>query len=155
MKSLLYVGWKVMHTDFIMTVWAEEWGFAGCLVLLLTLAGIIALGFDACGRSADTATALAGTGIMVLFAAGVLINVGMHLRLAPIVGMPLPLVSYGSNNAIWTLVGLGLVCRAFRDDTALPGAPPGAQGAQEEDTLRGGPPRPSAPPKQLEFDWRW
>ena len=118
MKSLLYVGWKVMHTDFIMSVWAEEFGFAGCLALFLILAGIIALGFEACGRSTETATALAGTGIMVLFAAGVLSSGGMHLRLTPVVGTPMPLVSYGSNSAIWTLVGLGMVCRAFREGTA-------------------------------------
>ncbi len=98
----------VRHTDFIFAVTAEELGFAGVvllfalyLVLFYRLLRIVFLTSDAFGRMIAT-----GTLAMILFQAAV--NIGMNLRLFPVVGLPLPFVSYGPAALLTTMIGIGL-----------------------------------------------
>jgi rod shape determining protein RodA len=96
------------HTDFIFPVIAEEWGFLRtapfvCIYLFLT----IALGLLA-GREKDPFGRLIVGGVLVLIAFQSLLHMAIALRLAPITGLTLPLVSYGGSSLVSTFAGLGL-----------------------------------------------
>ena len=97
------------HTDFIFSVISEEWGFIGSLVLLLLFLFIVLWGVETAHKAKDRFGAFLAVGIssMVLF--HVIVNVGMTLGIMPVVGVPLPLVSYGGTSALTTLVALGLL----------------------------------------------
>lgn len=97
------------HTDFIFSVIGEEFGFAGSLALLcilllilLRVAHVATIAYDAYGRNICI-------GVMAMLAFQILINIGMTVGLAPVAGIPLPLVSYGLSSCWTTFIGLGLV----------------------------------------------
>lgn len=97
------------HTDFIFAVFAEEWGFAGCFVLILCYAALLLRGFDIAATARDPVGRLLALGITTLLAAQTLINLGMVTGLLPIVGIPLPLMSYGGSSMVVSLMALGLL----------------------------------------------
>lgn len=105
------------QTDFIFTLWAEEWGLLGGL-LLLALFGLIML---YCGwisfRCRHVFGKLLAFGLMTNFSLYVLINTAMVMGLLPVVGVPLPLVSYGGTAMLAALGGFGLImaCHMHRD----------------------------------------
>jgi len=94
------------HTDFIFAVFAEMWGFVGCLVLLLCY---VLRGFDIAATAREPVGRLVALGATSLFAAQVLINVGMVTGLLPVVGIPLPLMSYGGSSMVASFMTLGLL----------------------------------------------
>jgi len=97
------------QTDFIFAVLAEEFGFLG-VVLILSLYGLIILrGFHLAGRCRDSFGRLLAGAMMFMFFVYLMVNVGMVSGLLPVVGVPLPLVSYGGTSAATLLAGLGLV----------------------------------------------
>jgi rod shape determining protein RodA len=100
------------ETDFIFTLWAEEWGLLGGVVLLL-LFGVV---FFYCGWIAFRCRHAFGRylvfGLMVNFSLYVFINVAMVMGLIPVVGIPLPLVSYGGTAMLACLAGFGLILSA-------------------------------------------
>lgn len=97
------------HTDFIFSVISEEWGFIGSLLVLLIFLFIILWGIDAANRAKDRFGALLTVGVMSMMSFYVIINVGMTLGIMPVVGVPLPLVSYGGTSALTTMAALGIV----------------------------------------------
>ncbi|HEV8473337.1 MAG TPA: rod shape-determining protein RodA [Methylomirabilota bacterium] len=97
------------HTDFIFAVFAETWGFVGCLVLLTCYALLLLRGFDIAASSREPVGRLVALGVTALFATQVLVNVGMVTGLLPVVGVPLPLMSYGGTSMLVSLTGLGLL----------------------------------------------
>lgn len=97
------------HTDFIFSVIGEEWGFLGGLVLLGLFGLIVWRGLDLVERTGETFTRLLATGIVTLMAFQVVINVGMTIGLVPVVGLPLPLVSYGGSSLMTTVLALLLL----------------------------------------------
>jgi rod shape determining protein RodA len=97
------------HTDFIFSVWAEEWGFLGCLVLLLLLSALIALSFRVARRSRDRFGTLLVVGMTSLILWQALINIGMVIGVLPVVGITLPFVSYGGSSIISLCVAVGLI----------------------------------------------
>ncbi len=105
------------QTDFIFTLWAEEWGLLGGLFLLLLFgliffyAGWIAL------RCRHAYGRILAFGLMVNFSLYVFVNVAMVMGLIPVVGAPLPLVSYGGTAMLAILMGFGLImsCSIHRD----------------------------------------
>jgi len=97
------------HTDFIFAVFAEMWGFVGCLVLLVCYALLLLRGFDIAAAAREPAGRLVALGATALLASQVLINVGMVTGLLPVVGVPLPLMSYGGSSMLVSLVALGLL----------------------------------------------
>lgn len=108
-------------TDFIFANWAEEWGFAGAAVLLglflLFLWRVLAIG----AGSRDIRGALIAAGVSTLFAVHLLIAVGMTIRLMPITGIPLLLISYGGSSLITALAAVGFVLNAgMRRDKSIP-----------------------------------
>ena len=100
------------HTDFIFTMFAEEMGFVGAVVLLvLYLLALIFIAYMALRcRSIFAKLVAAGMGLTLF--AYVFINVAMVTGLVPVVGVPLPLVSYGGTSMLTMIIGLGFVLNA-------------------------------------------
>ena len=97
------------HSDFIFSVLAEEHGFLGVLVALGLYLFIIMRSFDAARVAADRMGMLLVVGITTGFAFQVIYNITMSAGLAPVKGLPLPLISYGGSSIIATLIGFGLI----------------------------------------------
>ena len=97
------------HTDFIFAVFAEMWGFVGCLVLLAAYALVLIRGFDIAAAAREPVGRLLALGVTALLATQVLVNVGMVAGLLPVVGIPLPLMSYGGSSMLVSLMALGLL----------------------------------------------
>ena len=97
------------HSDFIFSVLAEEHGFLGVLVALGLYLFIIMRSFDAARVAADRMGMLLVVGITTGFAFQVIYNITMSAGLAPVKGLPLPLMSYGGSSIIATLIGFGLI----------------------------------------------
>jgi rod shape determining protein RodA len=97
------------HTDFIFAVFAEMWGFVGCLILLACYAIVLMRGFDIAASAREPVGRLVALGATSMLGAQVLINVGMVSGLLPVVGVPLPLMSYGGTSVLCSLMGLGLL----------------------------------------------
>ena len=99
----------VAHNDFIFSVLAEEQGFLGVLVVLGLYLFVILRGFEAARLAKDRLGTYLVVGIMSAFAFQVIYNITMSAGLAPVKGLPLPLMSYGGSSVIATLAGFGLV----------------------------------------------
>jgi rod shape determining protein RodA len=97
------------HTDFIFAVFAEMWGFVGCLVLLFCYVLLLLRGFDIAASAREPVGRLLALGATTMIAAQVLINVGMVTGLLPVVGIPLPMMSYGGSSMVASFMTLGLL----------------------------------------------
>jgi len=97
------------HTDFIFSVFAEQWGFLGVTVLLLLFAGLIYRGMDIARKARDPAGMLVAAGIVGMISFHIFVNLAMTLGLAPVVGVPLPLMSYGGTSLVTTMAALGIL----------------------------------------------
>jgi rod shape determining protein RodA len=97
------------HTDFIFAVFAEMWGFLGCLVLIVAYALLVLRGFEIAAGTRETRGRILALGLTSVFAVQILINIGMVTGLLPIVGIPLPLMSYGGSSMVVSLTALGLL----------------------------------------------
>lgn len=97
------------HTDFVFSVWAEEWGFFGALVVLLLFFVLISKGLKIASLSRDRLGSFISIGIVIVLAWQVCINVGMVSGLLPIVGITLPLFSYGGSSLLSTWICIGLL----------------------------------------------
>ena len=99
---------KVMPTDFIFAVIAEERGFLGSVALLALYAFLLFSLARTAVTAADKFGRLLAVGVMAILFSHVAVNISMTVGLLPITGLPLPLVSYGGSFTISTLLGLGL-----------------------------------------------
>src|SRR5210317_2096001 len=97
------------HTDFAFSVWAEEWGFAGSLFFLAIYFFMILWGLNVCLASRDKFGVLLAFGIVSLIFWQAVINLLMVMGFLPVVGIPLPLFSYGGSSLMTTLIGIGLL----------------------------------------------
>jgi rod shape determining protein RodA len=97
------------HTDFVFSVWAEEWGFLGCFVLLFLLLLLISRGLKISSTSKDKAGAILAMGISAMLFWQTFINIGMVVGIVPVVGVPLPLFSYGGTSVITTTMGIAIL----------------------------------------------
>ncbi|HLC42587.1 MAG TPA: rod shape-determining protein RodA [Methylomirabilota bacterium] len=97
------------HTDFIFAVFAEEWGFLGCLLLIAGYLFLLLRGYEIADQARDPIGRLLALGVTVLLASQVLVNLGMVTGLLPIVGIPLPFFSYGGSSMVISLMALGLL----------------------------------------------
>lgn len=97
------------HTDFIYSVLSEEWGFVGSIVVLITFAFLFKVCFEIAYQARDKFGALITIGVTAYIFWHMFINIGMVIGLLPIVGVPLPLLSYGGSGMLSTMAGLGLV----------------------------------------------
>lgn len=109
------------QTDFIFTLWVEEWGFFGGAFILF-LAGLIFIyGGWIAFRCRHSFGRLLAFGLMVNFSIYVFINIAMVMGLIPVVGVPLALVSYGGTAMLSVMTGFGIMiaCNVYKD-TKLP-----------------------------------
>jgi rod shape determining protein RodA len=97
------------HTDFIFAVFAEMWGFVGCLVLIVAYSLLVLRGFEIAAGTREPRGRVLALGVTAVIAAQTLINLGMVTGLLPVVGIPLPLMSYGGSSMVASLMGLGLL----------------------------------------------
>ncbi len=97
------------HTDFAFSVWAEEWGFAGSLFLLACYFAMMLWGINIADSSRDKFGTLLVIGIISLIFWQAFINLAMVMGLMPVVGMPLPLFSYGGSSLLTTMAGIGIL----------------------------------------------
>jgi rod shape determining protein RodA len=97
------------HTDFIFAVIAEERGFLGASFLIILYVVLLLVGIDAAMSSKDKMGALMAGGIVAMLSLYVFINIGMAAGILPVVGVPLPLVSYGGTSIITTFLAIGLL----------------------------------------------
>lgn len=107
------------HTDFIFATFAEEWGLLGCVVLLVLYYLLIREGFSIASRTHDYFGKLLAVGISLMLAIQVFINIAMNLGLAPVVGIPLPLFSYGGSSVFITFIALGILASINRSRAEL------------------------------------
>jgi rod shape determining protein RodA len=97
------------HTDFIFSVWAEEHGFLGCLLLLGLYFALVTSAVDIAGNARDRFGNFLAVGITGMLFWHVAINIGMVIGLLPVVGVTLPLMSYGGSSVIVIFTGIGLL----------------------------------------------
>jgi rod shape determining protein RodA len=96
-------------TDFIFAVIGEEWGLVGLAVLILLYLLVIARGLYIATQAQDTFTRLVAGSLTLLFAVYMFVNAGMVVGLLPVVGVPLPLVSYGGTSMVTLMAGFGIL----------------------------------------------
>ena len=97
------------HTDFILSVLAEEWGFMGTSLVLLLYLLIIVWAISIGYHSRDLFRQLLSVGVAATIFWPVFVNAGMVMGLLPVVGVPLPLISYGGSSTISFMLGIGLL----------------------------------------------
>jgi len=97
------------HTDFIFAVIGEEFGFAGILALLAIYLFIILRGLVIATRAEDNYGRLLAGGLTLVFFVYVFVNTGMVTGLLPVVGVPLPLISYGGTSMVTLMLGFGFI----------------------------------------------
>lgn len=97
------------HTDFAFSVFAEEWGFIGCLLLIIIYLSLVLWGLNIARRCNDRFGGLLAVGVTAMLFWHIVINMGMVIGLFPVVGVPLPFFSYGGTSMITSMVAIGLL----------------------------------------------
>jgi rod shape determining protein RodA len=97
------------QTDFVFSVFAEEWGFIGGLILIIIFMAIIFWGLKIALQARDLLGTIIAFGITALISWEVFINIGMVLGILPIVGIPLPFLSYGGSAMLSLMAAIGLL----------------------------------------------
>jgi rod shape determining protein RodA len=97
------------HTDFVFSVWAEEWGFTGCLVVLGVFLFWLVQMINVASDARERFGVLVAVGITAMIFWHVAINIGMVIGVLPVVGITLPLWSYGGSSVLAMMASLGLL----------------------------------------------
>ena len=97
------------HTDFIFAAFSEEWGFLGSVFLVFLYLVLILRGLDTASKARDDFGRFLALGITFMFLIYFFVNVGMTLGLMPVVGIPLPFMSYGGTALLSNLISVGLL----------------------------------------------
>jgi rod shape determining protein RodA len=108
-NALGYLPRAVAHNDFIFSVIAEEKGFVGSVTVLTLYAVILFTGLRIAGQARDRLGRLLATGVVTILFSQVFINIGMNIRIMPVTGVPLPLLSYGGSSVLCSLIALGML----------------------------------------------
>ena len=108
-NALGYLPRAVAHNDFIFSVIAEEEGFVGGVIVLALYAVVLFTGLRIAGQARDRLGKLVAVGVVTLIFSHVFINIGMNIRIMPVTGVPLPLLSYGGSSVLCSLIAVGLM----------------------------------------------
>ena len=112
-NALGYLPRSVAHNDFIFSVIAEEKGFVGS-VIVLTLYGVVLFsGIRIAGQARDRLGKIMAVGVVTLLFSHVFINIGMNIRIMPVTGVPLPLLSYGGSSVLGSLIAMGMLQNVY------------------------------------------
>ena len=135
-----------VHTDFVFAIIAEEGGFIGCLTVITLFVFLIWRIFHI-GGQAERANLLFAAyvtyGVGLLIGIQAFVNIGVNMGILPTKGLPLPFLSYGSNNLVVTLVAIGIALRAGYE---------ARQGATPRIAAGSTPPILTAPPSAAQLD---
>jgi rod shape determining protein RodA len=101
------------HNDFIFSVIAEEEGFVGSVLVLTLYSVVLFTGIRTAGQARDRLGKILAVGVVTLLFSHVFINIGMNIRLVPVTGIPLPLLSYGGSSVIGSLIAMGLLQNVY------------------------------------------
>ena len=102
-----------MQTDFIFTMYAEEFGLIGGLFLIALYSSILITGYAIAMRSRNHFGRLVAMGVITTLFLYVFMNIAMVMGIIPVVGVPLPLISYGGTAMMTVLIGFGLVMNVY------------------------------------------
>ena len=112
-NALGYLPRAVAHNDFIFSVIAEETGFVGSVLVLALYGTVLFSGIRIAGQARDRLGRLLAVGVVTLLFSHVFINIGMNIRLMPVTGVPLPLLSYGGSSVLGSLIAIGWLQNVF------------------------------------------
>jgi rod shape determining protein RodA len=101
------------HNDFIFSVIAEEKGFLGSIVVLCLYTVVLFTGIRIAGQARDRLGKLLAVGLVTLLFSHVFVNIGMNIRLMPVTGIPLPLLSYGGSSVLCSLIAAGILQNVY------------------------------------------
>jgi cell division protein FtsW len=104
------------HTDYVFAVIGEELGLVGTLIVLALFLALGYAGFRIAMRSDDKFSRYLAAGITSWFMIQALLNVAVVLRMVPVLGVPLPLLSYGGSALMANLMGLGVLLACARNE---------------------------------------
>ena len=107
--ALGYLPPGASHNDFIFSVIAEEKGFLGSLVVLSLYAVVFLAGIRIASQARDPLGRVLAMGVVALLFSHVFVNIGMNIRLMPVTGIPLPLLSYGGSSVLCSLIAAGIL----------------------------------------------
>jgi rod shape determining protein RodA len=108
-----YLPRAVAHNDFIFSVIAEDEGFVGSVMVLTLYAVVLFTGLRIAGQARDRLGKLVAVGVVTLIFSHVFINIGMNIRIMPVTGVPLPLLSYGGSSVLCSLIAVGLMQNVY------------------------------------------
>ena len=108
-NALGYLPRAVAHNDFIFSVIAEEKGFLGSVIVITLYTVVLFTGIHIAGQARDRLGRLLAIGVVTMLFSHVFINIGMNIRLMPVTGIPLPLLSYGGTSVLCSLIAAGLL----------------------------------------------
>lgn len=114
-QKLFYL--PIQYTDFIFAVFAEEFGFIGCVLLLIMLAAYATLALRVALKARTPVQRLVAIGIMVLLIGQSLLNIGVATGVLPTTGLPFPFMSYGGSSMISSLLSAGILIRVARESS--------------------------------------
>lgn len=97
------------HTDFVFAVFAEAWGFVGVAVFIGVIVLLFRWGIEVVQKAKDPLGALMACGVLAFLAFQIAVNLAMAMGLMPVVGVPLPFVSYGGTALITAMIAFGLL----------------------------------------------
>lgn len=112
-KALEFLPRSVAHNDFIFSVIAEEKGFVGSVTVVTLYAVILFTGLRIAGQARDRLGKMLAVGVVTLLFSHVFINIGMNIRIMPVTGVPLPLLSYGGSSVLGSLIAMGLLQNVY------------------------------------------
>jgi rod shape determining protein RodA len=112
-NALGYLPRAVAHNDFIFSVIAEEKGFVGSVVVLTLYGTVLFTGIRIAGQARDRLGRLLAVGVVTLLFSHVFVNIGMNIRLMPVTGVPLPLLSYGGSSVLGSLIAMGFLQNVY------------------------------------------
>lgn len=112
-KALGFLPPSVAHNDFIFSVVAEETGFVGSVSVLALYAVVLFTGLRTARQARDRLGKLLAVGVVTLLFSQIFINIGMNIRLMPVTGVPLPLLSYGGSSVVGSLIAMGILQNVY------------------------------------------
>ncbi len=107
--SLGFLPRAVAHNDFIFSVIAEEKGFVGSVMVLTLYTIVLFSGIKIASQARDRLGKILAVGVVALLFSHIFINIGMNIRLMPVTGIPLPLLSYGGSSVLCSLIAIGIL----------------------------------------------
>jgi rod shape determining protein RodA len=107
--ALGYLPKAVAHNDFIFSVIAEEKGFMGSVVVITLYSVVLFTGLRTASQARDRLGKLLAVGVVAMLFSHVFINIGMNIRMMPVTGVPLPLLSYGGSSVLCSLIAIGIM----------------------------------------------